>query len=280
MFSVDKMSYGEAIKHLRNDKNSRQIIIDSYLDENVLEAAKRFAASVEFSETLKIIGPLKELVVLDLGAGNGIASYAFALNGAKEVIAFEPDDCPVTGVAVINDLVKGMSVKTVKGYAEAIPLADDSVDIVYGRQVLHHLPDLNKSFSEIARILKRGGHFIFVREPVVDSAAELKTFLEKHIMHNLACNESAYSQDAYIAPAVKAGLRVDSIIQHWDTVINAYPSVTSNKELEKYPAYLLKKKLGFFGVILSFVPFVLYCVKKRIKRKVPGRLIAFYGTKN
>lgn len=48
--------------------------------------------------------------------------------------------------------------------AEELEFADNSFDVICGRAILHHL-DLRKSFSEISRTLKAGGHAIFV-EPL------------------------------------------------------------------------------------------------------------------
>jgi SAM-dependent methyltransferase len=41
--------------------------------------------------------------------------------------------------------------------AEALPFADDSFDIVYSWGVLHHTPGTEQAFSEVRRVLRRGG---------------------------------------------------------------------------------------------------------------------------
>jgi SAM-dependent methyltransferase len=52
-----------------------------------------------------------------------------------------------------------------------IPLPDNSVDFCTALQVLHHLPNLNKSLSELYRVLKPGGYLI-IREHDVTSEDE------------------------------------------------------------------------------------------------------------
>ena len=54
-----------------------------------------------------------------------------------------------------------------EGSAHELPLADESVDVVYGMAILHHL-DLSLSSKEVFRVLKKGGRAIFL-EPVRDS---------------------------------------------------------------------------------------------------------------
>ncbi len=51
-------------------------------------------------------------------------------------------------------------VHLVAGAAQAFPLASRSVDLVWASQVLHHVPDLDTSASEIRRILRPGGRLL------------------------------------------------------------------------------------------------------------------------
>jgi len=45
------------------------------------------------------------------------------------------------------------------GDIEQIPLPDDSFDVVISNCVLNLVPDKEKAFAEIMRVLKPGGHF-------------------------------------------------------------------------------------------------------------------------
>ena len=55
------------------------------------------------------------------------------------------------------------------GSAHELPLEDESVDVVFGIAILHHL-DLELSSNEVFRVLKKGGRAIFF-EPVRNSKA-------------------------------------------------------------------------------------------------------------
>ena len=49
--------------------------------------------------------------------------------------------------------------------AAELPFDDESFDLVLGHAVLHHLPDLDRSFAEFKRVLRPGGMLFFAGEP-------------------------------------------------------------------------------------------------------------------
>ncbi|WP_194827585.1 class I SAM-dependent methyltransferase [Nocardia sp. XZ_19_231] len=91
-------------------------------------------------------------VVLDLGAGTGKLTGGLLAAGV-EVIAVEPDE----GMrAELIRLYPGVT--ALSGAAEAIPLADGSVDAVLAGQAFHWF-DQARAFPEIARVLRAEGVF-------------------------------------------------------------------------------------------------------------------------
>ena len=56
-------------------------------------------------------------------------------------------------------------VETAACDAAELPFEDESFDLVLGHAVLHHLPDLERSFAEFARVLRPGGTLFFAGEP-------------------------------------------------------------------------------------------------------------------
>ncbi|MGZ8666607.1 MAG: class I SAM-dependent methyltransferase [Solirubrobacterales bacterium] len=59
----------------------------------------------------------------------------------------------------------GLEVSTEVTDAERLPFADGSFDLVFGHAVLHHIPDLERAFSELHRVLRPGGAIAFCGEP-------------------------------------------------------------------------------------------------------------------
>jgi SAM-dependent methyltransferase len=88
--------------------------------------------------------------VLDLGAGTGkLTATLVALDA--DVVAVEPDP------AMLAELRRALpGVAAVAGSAEALPLADASVDAVLAGNALHWF-DLAAAGAELARVLAPGG---------------------------------------------------------------------------------------------------------------------------
>jgi SAM-dependent methyltransferase len=238
------MTTAEAIEHLRREPAHADLIRDSYLEEDTLAAAERFERSGEFEEVRRVLGDrLQDAGVLDLGAGTGIGSFALARAGARRVHALEPDPSPVVGRGAMTRLEEAR-IEPVAGAGEDIPLDDASVDVVYARQVLHHITDLVATAREIRRVLRPGGVLLACREHVIDSEADLETFLANHEVHQLAGGEAAYPIETYLTAMNEGGLRVRKVWQPMDSVINAFPLVRSRQELIDLRVRLLGPRLG------------------------------------
>lgn len=102
---------------------------------------------------------------LEIGAGTGYFSLHLLAAG-------------VVGRATCTDISPGMlrelranadrlglEVDAQVADAEELPFDDESFDLVHGHAVLHHLPDLDRAFAEIRRVLRPGGRLVFAGEP-------------------------------------------------------------------------------------------------------------------
>jgi SAM-dependent methyltransferase len=102
---------------------------------------------------------------LEIGSGTGY----FTLNLMQEgVIA--AGVCTDVSAGMLDTLRGnaerlGLTVETAACEAAALPFADASFDLVLGHAVLHHLPELDRAFTEFLRVLKPGGVLLFAGEP-------------------------------------------------------------------------------------------------------------------
>ena len=118
---------------------------------------------------LYLLGDATGKRVLDLGCGDGEFTPLLASHGAHVVGLDISSDLLALARARIE--LDGFSsrVRPLCGSAHVIPLQNDSVDIVFGMAVLHHL-DLELAAREVHRVLKPGGRAIF-KEPMRNSRA-------------------------------------------------------------------------------------------------------------
>lgn len=121
------------------------------------------------AEAVAWLVPPKALTVVDLGAGTG--KFTRSLVGlGLDVIAVEPD--PV----MLGKLGAALpSVRRVEGTAEAIPLPDETADVVTVAQAWHWV-DQVEAPVEVARVLRAGGTLGLVwnqRDERVDWVREL-----------------------------------------------------------------------------------------------------------
>lgn len=99
--------------------------------------------------------------VLDLGSGAGNDCFvARSIVGETgKVMGLDFTDEMITKAEVNNIKMGYKNVEFVKGDIEDLPLQDQSYDVVISNCVINLVPDKEKAFKEIMRVLKPGGHF-------------------------------------------------------------------------------------------------------------------------
>ncbi len=116
------------------------------------------AVSKELAESINLEGA----TVLDVGCG---------LGGPCRMLA-DKYNCQATGIDLSNEYIRTakelsklvrLDSKTsfVQGDATSLPFDDNTFDVVWTQHVQMNIPDKEKLYSEISRVLKPGGHFLY-----------------------------------------------------------------------------------------------------------------------
>lgn len=143
----------------------------TYLINNEREAARYQDPAADTCYPLEysyhLLGDVRGKTVLDFGCGSGENTVLLAQRGAT-VYAMDISELLMT-VAKQRLAVNGVGsdVRFLCSSAYNLALADESVDIVFGIAILHHL-DLSLAAREVWRVLRKGGRAIF-QEPVRNS---------------------------------------------------------------------------------------------------------------
>lgn len=97
--------------------------------------------------------------VLDLGCAGGFMAEAMALRGAT-VTGIDPA-AEAVEAARRHAAATGLSIRYDTGVGEALPYGDAAFDAVVCVDVLEHVADLAQVLSEVARVLRPGGLFLY-----------------------------------------------------------------------------------------------------------------------
>ncbi len=164
-----------------------------------LAAHRRFPA---IRETLHRHGGSR---VLDLGAGNGLYSLADAADraGTFHILADVSHRHMLRAAATGQSL--GLPVRGITTSAEALPLADDSVDSVLLIEVLQFLDNDETAIREIARVIRPGGAWLCEQDCPPDG-----TPIPRIADGRLQKRRPGYSAERLQELAARAGLALES----------------------------------------------------------------------
>ncbi len=135
--------------------------------------------------------------VIDLGSGAGNDAFvARALTGAEgRVIGLDFAGAMLTKARLNAASLGYTNVSFVKGDIEQMPFEDHLADVVLSNCVLNLVPDKEKAFQEIHRVLKPGGHFCISD---VVTGGDLPEALLRSAEMYAGCVAGAIKKDEYL----------------------------------------------------------------------------------
>ncbi len=266
------MTWEEAVRWYRAQPGNEAAIRANYFDLPVGPAARRYAASEEFGEVLRLLGPGEGRSVLDLGAGHGIASLTFAQAGWR-VTAVEPDPSDEVGAGAIRALQAetGLPIEVLP----ALPTDASTFDAVFCRQVLHHVPDVAATMRALFHLLRPGGVALALREHVASDAEELAAFLQAHPLHRHYGGENAHPLEHYLRAATDAGFRVAHVWGPLESILNFHPGTEKMRRAAVRRAVF--RRGGLMALLPSRAPLILGRVTA--EDRTPGRIFSFFLSK-
>jgi len=133
-----------------------------YANETRLETRQSVygeGASLPFDAAVRALHEHAARRVLEVGGGQGF----FAERLRREL------GCEVVGIDLSERMVelqreRGIDARV--GDIQSLPFADDEFDAVVANYMLYHVPDLDRAFAEVTRVLRPGGCFVAITNAV------------------------------------------------------------------------------------------------------------------
>ena len=254
------MTWEETIAYIRTQPEYSDLVRDAYFDADLELNVERFKQSAEFRETVSLLKKYapNAKTLLDVGCGNGVSTINLAELG-YEVTAVEPDPSLTVGAGAIRILKDKLNLNHLtifEDFAENIKFPDNSFDVVYVRQAMHHANELDKFIEECVRVLKPKGLLLTIRDHVIFNEADKQLFLKSHPLQKFYGGENAFTPKAYQEAFKKAGAIIVKELKFYDSVINYFPS-NSEAIKEKSSKKRAKQKQKLQNKIGSIAKFSL-----------------------
>lgn len=220
--------YDQAYKWAWEEANMQDLVRLCYKTPDFADNARRFCASDEFRTILFELASLgihpDNAKALDFGCGNGVGSYALARAGF-DVTAVDSSPGLLAGLGAAKQLVglDGVKIDIRHHSGEALGFPDGAFDLVYIREVLHHIHGLVGFLKEVKRILKPGGVVCCLRDVVIWNEDQREHFFSTHPLYPITKDEGCYYLDEYLLAFVEAGLSLKQVLNPTASGINVYP---------------------------------------------------------
>lgn len=192
-------------------------------DEPIFDASRRTVERI----ASKIENLNKDTYIIDIGAGYGGAARYLAKTYGCNVVALNLSE-------VENDRDRQMNkeqglddkIEVIDGSFDDIPYDDDTFDVVWCQDSILHSDNREKVLEETARILKKGGDFVFTDPMQTDDCPDgvLQPILDRIHLESLA------SPGFYREYAPKYGMKEVEFEEHAEQLPRHYGRV--KKELE------------------------------------------------
>lgn len=186
--------------------------------------------------------------VLDLGSGAGNDCFvARALTG---------ESGKVTGLDFTDEMLEkannnkqklGYSnVEFVKGDIEEMPLPANSFDVVISNCVLNLVPDKQKAFAGIYKVLKSGGHFCISDVVLV---GELPETLRNEAVLYAGCVSGAVQKDDYLKVISDSGFKDIEVKKEKQIILpdDILLNYLTGEQLKSYR----ESKTGIFSITVT-----------------------------
>jgi SAM-dependent methyltransferase len=183
--------------------------------------------------------------IVDIGAGRTWSSrFLMTVGRAAELVAVDVLKKRFLGLETADVFFDqdGIFFERVCGDIHRLPLPDGWADVVFSCAAIHHSSDPLKLFQEVARVLKPGGMFVFISEPVKMESIPARQPDNEETRHGI--NEHIFSFAEYRDAWRAAGFRGRQLSPRTVRYRALYPDVPFLAGLPSALVRLTRSTLG------------------------------------
>jgi len=175
--------------------------------------------------------------VLDVAVGTGLV--------AREAVTLMRSSSEIIGVdvseAMLAEARRKLGILLIQGAAEALPVADASIDFLTLGYALRHIPDLTRALREFWRVLRPGGTLLILelRRP---RYAVTRSVVAQHFskLVPLFCR--------WVTGASETRRLME---YHWETIEQSLPPETVMERLER-GGFMTPRRESYFDLFCSY----------------------------
>lgn len=257
-------AYEQAVLSARADPEMRDVVLDSFLQEDLAEALDSFMASEHWARIQRHLRRLDVPAgarVLDFGGGRGLVAAALSRSGYRATLCEpNPSDVCGSGAALrLSEMLDGGFTVEASSLDELAP--GDGFDAVVCRAVLHHVKPLTGVLRQLLDVLQPGAPLIASDEPTIREPRELEILRREHPFVRYGVDEWATTSSEYAAALREAGfenIRVSfpvSFSDYRDVVRSDLSLALATAAYARYRAWaILRPRPGESRTILARRP--------------------------
>lgn len=156
--------------------------------------------------------------VLDLGSGAGNDVFvARNIVGEKgQVIGIDMTEAMITKANENKQKLGFENVDFLLGEIEDLPVKDNTIDVAVSNCVMNLVPDKNRAYSEVYRVLKSNGHFS-ISDIVL--SGKLPEGIQNAAEMYAGCISGALSKGDYLNAIKKAGFKNIEVVKEREIIL-------------------------------------------------------------
>lgn len=211
------------------DVKAREVVESMYWETDRALAFQRYLESLDFQqidELMRVFRISRKHPLCEIGGGSGQLAWSLVKSGFQQVELLEPNPRWITGTAWLETQVTGLDgALTICNSLDAWYADEKVYHTIVTRNCVHHFPNIPMTAAAIRQKIKKGGHWVMIREWYADTPAELRMQMRNHpYCQKYGVYEFPFPARHYIGSLEYAGFRLRSVV----------PSGWGNNALSSY----------------------------------------------